>query len=346
MANITRREFLKYSAANLGGLAMLPLLSKPSLLQGFTYGRVAADQISIYSRPDDTSTIVRQAYRDDLVNIYEDVISDYGPGYNPLWYRVWEGFIHSARVVKVQTRLNQPLSEVPKSGLLAEVTVPYTRTYHYHSAIGFYPIYRLYYGSVHIICGIEEGPDGQPYYRIRDELLAADGENYYAQAAHLRFIHPEEYSPLSESIPPEDKYVEVSLETQTLKAFEGSREVLNTKISSGIGTPSPNKKDPGTDTPRGEFFIKRKIPAKHMGGGDFSDDIYYYVLPGVPWASFITDPVAFHGVYWHNNFGSVMSSGCINMRTEEAKWLFRWSTPVCPPNTREVNGRGTRVLIY
>jgi len=73
------------------------------------------------------------------------------------------------------------------------------------------------------------------------------------------------------------------------------------------------------------------------------------VLTGVPWASFITDPVAFHGVYWHNNFGMTMSSGCINMRTEEAKWLFRWTTPVTPANTREVNelhNDGTRVTIY
>jgi hypothetical protein len=33
---------------------------------------------------------------------------------------------------------------------------------------------------------------------------------------------------------------------------------------------------------------------------------------------------AFHGTYWHENFGAPMSHGCINMRTEEANWVFRW----------------------
>lgn len=38
--------------------------------------------------------------------------------------------------------------------------------------------------------------------------------------------------------------------------------------------------------------------------------------------------VAFHGAYWHNNFGLQMSHGCVNMRPKDAKWLFRWSYPI------------------
>ena len=54
-----------------------------------------------------------------------------------------------------------------------------------------------------------------------------------------------------------------------------------------------------------------------------------YTLPGVPWTSFFIfeTGVAFHGTFWHNNFGIPMSHGCINMRNEDAKWLFRWVTP-------------------
>ena len=55
-----------------------------------------------------------------------------------------------------------------------------------------------------------------------------------------------------------------------------------------------------------------------------------YSLPGVPWTCFFVPEtgVAFHGAYWHNNFGAQMSHGCVNMRPADAKWLFRWSTPV------------------
>ena len=32
-----------------------------------------------------------------------------------------------------------------------------------------------------------------------------------------------------------------------------------------------------------------------------------------------------HGTYWHNNFGTPMSHGCVNMRTSEAEWVFNRS---------------------
>lgn len=346
MGIFSRRDFLKYSAFSLGAMAFNPFAENLSLQGEFSAGRIATSQVSVHRQPDDTSQILAQRFRDEVINIYEDVVSEKGPGYNPLWHRVWGGYMHSARIQKVKTRLNEPLSLVPETGLLTEITVPYTRSYRFTKTYGWVPNYRLYYGSLHTIISTDEGPDGQPWYRIRDELLAARHENYHAPAIHMRYILPEEYSPLSQGIPADEKYIEVNLGTQILTAYEGSKEVLKTTISSGVPSSYKGKKLSDTDTPRGEFNVFRKISSKHMGEGRFTDDITAYILPGVPWASFITDPVAFHGTWWHNNFGMTMSRGCVNMRTEEAKWLFRWTNPVNPPNTVETNGRGTRVLIY
>jgi len=56
-----------------------------------------------------------------------------------------------------------------------------------------------------------------------------------------------------------------------------------------------------------------------------------YDLPGVPWVSYITlFGVAFHGAFWHSNWGNVMSNGCINMKAVDAKWIYRWTNPVVP----------------
>jgi lipoprotein-anchoring transpeptidase ErfK/SrfK len=347
MSPFARRDFLKISTLSLGAMAFRPHAKDYSLLKGTDVGRIAIDQLSVYSAPDDKSRIISQHFRDELVNIYEDVISDKGPAFNPLWYRVWRGYMHSARIQKVKTNLNEPLSTVPASGLLTEITVPYTQAYRYTKTFGWQPIYRLYYGSLHWIIGLEEGPDGQPWYRIRDELLANPQENYHAPAIHMRYIQPEEYSPLSPDIPPGDKSIEVNLNTQTLVAYEGSKEVFKTNISSGLANSLIGKKVSNTETPRGNFNVFRKIPSKHMGGGLFTADPEAYILPGVPWDSFFTESgVAFHGTWWHNNFGVPMSHGCINMRTAEAKWIFRWTTPVNPPNTVETNGMGTRVHVF
>lgn len=347
MKSISRRDFLKYYSATLAAGLFLPNTITSIGATPLENGRVATDQVSVYAQPDDTSRILRQQYRDEVFTIYEDVISEKGPGYNPLWHRVWGGYIHSARIQKVETRFIRPLSTVPDTGLLTEITVPYTQAYRYTKTYGWVPIYRLYYGSTHWIIGVEEGPDGQPWYRIRDELLAARHENYHAPAEHMRYIQPDEYAPLSTHVPLEDKLIEVDLSTQVLTAFEGSKEVLRTKISSGLPSISVNNKNTDTDTPRGEFSVFRKTPSKHMGGGYFTDDLDAYILPGVPWASFfVENGVAFHGTWWHNNFGTTMSHGCINMRTEEALWIYRWTMPICEPNIVETNGRGTHVIVH
>jgi lipoprotein-anchoring transpeptidase ErfK/SrfK len=84
-----------------------------------------------------------------------------------------------------------------------------------------------------------------------------------------------------------------------------------------------------------------------MGDGLLTDAIDAYELPGVPWTCFFAPHgIAFHGTYWHDNFGTPMSHGCINMRTEEAKWLYRWSLPETKSRIWEKRGYGTRVDVF
>jgi hypothetical protein len=40
-----------------------------------------------------------------------------------------------------------------------------------------------------------------------------------------------------------------------------------------------------------------------------------------------------------------MSHGCVNVPTEIAKWIFRWTTPVAGSQTWEQRGRGTLVEV-
>ena len=72
-------------------------------------------------------------------------------------------------------------------------------------------------------------------------------------------------------------------------------------------------------------------------------------------ARFTGDGQAFHGTYWHENFGAPMSHGCINMRTSEAKWIYRWTTPAInvaallnasDARSREMHGFGTSVNVH
>ncbi|MBN2256678.1 MAG: L,D-transpeptidase [Anaerolineaceae bacterium] len=337
-----RRAFLKLGILSLTSLAFRPLQRTAAKLLAPSLGRVSAKSISVYREAVDTSAILFQRFRDELVNLYYEIDSPSGPTYNPRWYRVWRGFMHSGKIVKVKYNLNPIIRTIPTGGMLAEVTVPFTQAYRFLKSGEYQPVYRLYYGSIHWVTGLDTGMDDSPWYTITDEL----GElEYNVPASHLRVIQADELSPLSVDIPPERKRIEVSLTDQSLKAYEGDTVVLNSKISSGIATESSNGVP--TKTPRGSFNIEIKMPSKHMGDGNITSDPEAYEFPGVPWTSFFVWDigVAFHGTYWHDSFGIPMSHGCINMKNNEAKWLYRWSTPIIESHEWHKNGLGTRVTV-
>jgi len=351
MKSLSRRDFLKLGGLSLGSLAFTPRLRNLFDFDDSSLVRVATDSVSVYSKPSDESSIVSTWFRDELVHVYEEVVAD-TPKHNPIWYRVWGGYMHRARLQRVKTLFNTVPSVIPEGGQrLAEVTVPISYPYRKSkaSSSGWEKINPpIYFGSVHWVVGIETGPDGESWYRIFDELDS--NVPYYLPTLHMRALAAEEMSPISVDVPWDQKRIEVNLTTQVLTAFEYDKPAFQTKISSGI---------PGGDfkTPSGEFYIQEKMPSKHMGNSYFDvgkkglvnsfADADGYVLPGIPWTCFFTPAGhAFHGTYWHENFGTPMSHGCINMRTEEAKWLFRWALPPHEVGRTFNRGRGTLVRVY
>jgi len=344
-SKFSRRDFLKLVGASMTGLAFSNYLpASPGVFDDGQLIRVGIAQVSVYHLPDDTSRIVRSVYRDDILHAYEEVTAA-TPDWNPVWYRVWGGFIHRAHMQKVQFIYNDPAKSIRPTKQVAEVTVPYTQALR---QIGkdWETSYRLYYGTVHWVVGVDEGPDGQPWYRIQDQLLPVF---YDVPATHLRLIPDEEIAPISPEVAFENKRIAVSLNNRTVTCYEYDKVVFHTDVSTGLPNSGP---DPSaTRTPAGEFHVEVKMPSKHMGDGNLAADVGAYELIGVPWVSFFTSQGhAFHGTYWHDNFGQQMSHGCINMRTEEAKWIFRWCMPAAPadqisPLTLDKKGYGTTVKI-
>jgi lipoprotein-anchoring transpeptidase ErfK/SrfK len=111
------------------------------------------------------------------------------------------------------------------------------------------------------------------------------------------------------------KWIDIDLSQQTLTAYQGNTPLLRAVVSTGTRY---------YPTPTGRFAIQRKYRFTHMSGPGYS-------LPNVPYAMFFVGGYAIHGTYWHDNFGTPMSHGCVNMRTDQAGWLYNWApkgTPV------------------
>lgn len=112
-----------------------------------------------------------------------------------------------------------------------------------------------------------------------------------------------------------ERWIEINLTTQYLIAWEGNVSIYETYVSTGR---------PGFDTPPGTYHILTKLESQTMEGVLGGE---YYNVPDVPWVQYFTNRGhAIHGAYWHNNFGTVMSHGCVNLPLDFAAWLYTWTS--------------------
>lgn len=116
--------------------------------------------------------------------------------------------------------------------------------------------------------------------------------------------------------------IDVNLSTETLTVTENGNVVDSWLISSGRG-------DFATHT--GSFTVNWKLDSQNMGNTDLTKAPFYY-QPDVKWVMYFNGDEALHGVYWHDNWGTPMSHGCVGMPEWRAEWLFDWS-----PQGTEVN---------
>lgn len=106
-------------------------------------------------------------------------------------------------------------------------------------------------------------------------------------------------------------WIDVNLSSQYMVVYQGNTSILETYVSTGR---------PGFDTPTGTFYINSMLEHQTMEGVIGGES---YNVPDVPWVMYFTNEGhAIHGAYWHNNFGAVMSHGCVNMPVDQAAYLF------------------------
>jgi lipoprotein-anchoring transpeptidase ErfK/SrfK len=106
------------------------------------------------------------------------------------------------------------------------------------------------------------------------------------------------------------RWIDVDLTNQRVYAYEGDVVVNSFLVSTGTWA---------TPTVTGRYNIYVKIASGNMHGPG-------YFLPDVPYIMYFYKGYGLHGTYWHNNFGTPMSHGCVNLRTDEAGWLFNWAS--------------------
>jgi lipoprotein-anchoring transpeptidase ErfK/SrfK len=125
-------------------------------------------------------------------------------------------------------------------------------------------------------------------------------------------------TPTSEYKPPKPeevvgngaRWIDVDLTNQMVYAYEGDVVVNSFVVSTGTWL---------TPTVTGKHKIYVKVRMQDMRGPG-------YHLRDVPYVMFFSGDYGLHGTYWHNNFGTPMSRGCVNLTIDDAAWLFNWAS--------------------
>ena len=127
LSKLSRRAFLKLGAAAFAALPFnpFPLPQDPYDYPSGEIGRVSIPSISVFNEPKIDAETVGYRFRDDIIHIVYDLIPSTGPVWNPLWYRIWGGYAHSAYIQRTKIRFNTPLASIREAGQLCEVTVPF-----------------------------------------------------------------------------------------------------------------------------------------------------------------------------------------------------------------------------
>jgi lipoprotein-anchoring transpeptidase ErfK/SrfK len=139
-------------------------------------------------------------------------------------------------------------------------------------------------------------------YPGQEILIPGESEKVYTTLAE----RPLE---VAQAIANGERWIEVDIAHQSVHAWEGSELVRSFLVSTG---------KPSTPTVTGQYNIWIKLRYDDMRGPG-------YHLKDVPYVMYFYKGYGLHGTYWHNQFGTPRSAGCVNLRTDDAAWLFNFA---------------------
>jgi lipoprotein-anchoring transpeptidase ErfK/SrfK len=155
-------------------------------------------------------------------------------------------------------------------------------------------------------------------YQVVHEVPAVTEKPGYVAVGADEWLRDEAVALVDPAVPTDAgegtcRFIYVNLAEQTLSVYDNCKLVFATLVSSGQNS----------WTFEGRFAILYKVEYSSIMPPAESTSLYY--IEGVPYFMTYAGDFGFHAAYWHDNFGSAASHGCINLSPTDARWLYDWT---------------------
>ena len=184
---------------------------------------------------------------------------------------------------------------------------------------------------------------------LTGRFRTVEGEKYWA-AADGRWLRHKDVT----AVQPRSKYpdfvkdgvkwVDVSIITGVLVAYEGKRPILATLCSVArplepdanamppSGDVVPASVPPPAPAPTATGFGTFEVSAKHVTlvGASPREAGEGHELYDLPWVLELSSGRKLYGAYWHDRFGIEHGPGAVQLSPTDAQRLFAWVTPALP----------------
>ncbi|MBU1219812.1 L,D-transpeptidase [Myxococcota bacterium] len=219
------------------------------------------------------------------------------------WYRLFEnGYVHSNAVEPWPVSANRSISvknkELPLLFTSGKKEIPiYRKAGKNWKETGKIPTYSI--RSVKTVIN-----DWVLLKAPKDTWIKREDVNI---AFKLPVFNPE--------VKPDENWIDVNLKENIVYAVKGQNVVRVFLVAAS------------DETPIGTYRIYWKKVWKTF---DRQRQKEAYFLETVPFILYFKESYAFHGAYWHDDFGRIKTHGCINLSIPDAKWLFNFASPNLP----------------
>lgn len=276
---------------------------------------------TLYSRPNAGEGDLRQVSHGDLVRVTG--VSPGIDGDSNLWWATTDGYIDLHSVQSTSNPAAQqwtlPSADDAANGWWGIAKPANVRAAPNADA----PIVGEFSGGEHVKVLAEEQGDSvngnNTWYRI-------DGGRFAGAHVHSSLIEKQDQP--QPTLAPSDRdmghdpWIVVDRTALTLTLLRDGQPQFTTSVSLGKA---------GVETEDGHYSTFIKYRADRMTSTTVPNAEHSYDLPNVPFTQYFKDDgSAIHGTYWHDEFGTNQSQGCINLTWTDSEYLFGQTSPQIP----------------